>query len=163
AKDLYGGGAARLTPFLFTVLPNLGPAGAGVFPPNLPALFFLFLVFFSRLRPLSRPANGARGVRGPALGLLAPPLPPPTPPSLLYVVGFACLYVVVLAARPASPKGRLGAVCPAVLVLALYSAGVVGQHFFLKNRTNSKYMGFLTDRIYSYNTFTHTLSMRAVG
>jgi hypothetical protein len=160
AKDLYGGGAARLTLLLLTVLPNLGPAVAGYSHTIVVSLFFLCMLLFSGWRLLTGPATASGVVGAAAFGLLATLV---RPESLLYVVGFACLYVVVSAARSASPKARLGAVCPAVLVLALYSAGVVGQHFFLKNRTNSKYMGFFTDKIYSYTTFTHTLSMRAVG
>lgn len=159
AKDLYGTGAARLTVLLLMVLPGFGPGVAGYSHKDVVSVFLICMFLFFGWRLLSGPATAARVAGAAAFGLLATLV---RPELLLYVLGFALLQVVS-AVRSAPGGARAGSVYPAVAVLALYSAGVAGHYAYLKSKSDSKTLGIFTDAKYSYDTFTHTLGIRAAG
>lgn len=158
ARALFDVETARYAMLIMIFLPNLTSAVAGYSHAIVPAMFFLYLAayvyWFLWTEPtIPRAAGFAIFI------LLATSI---RPDNALYFLLFVSIFigtVLYRGKRWPSPRGVM-ALC---IILAIFGGGLYVHYRMTQARSSSPYGTVLGNARYSYITYTHTLSLRAVG
>lgn len=158
AKALFDVETARYTLLILIFLPNLTSAVAGYSHAVVPAMMFLYLAAYTYWLAL-RDASVWKAAACGACLLLATVL---RPDNILYVMMFVVIFAGVVAYRWRSGDDARALIGLGVMV-AIVSGGSAIQYRVTQARSSSPYGTVLGNARYSYITYTHTLSLRAVG
>lgn len=158
AKALFDVETARYAMVIMIFLPNLTSAVAGYSHAIVPAMFFLYLAAYAYWFLLTGPNVWNAAACGACL-LLATVL---RPDNILYVMMFVMIFVGVVACRWKSGGGPRALIALGVM-LAMVGGGLAIQYRVTQASSSSPYGTVLGNARYSYITYTHTLSLRAVG
>jgi hypothetical protein len=159
AKEMFDAQTARFALALSILHPSLTFAVAGYSHTVVVSTTFLYVSLYAYWKILQQQREVVMALVGSVSATLATLV---RPELLLYFALFCCAMLITSISSVAKHK-RYKPLAVTIGMLIIYASLIVLQHGVIRQRTNSAHMNLFTDARYSYETYTHTLSLRAVG
>jgi hypothetical protein len=159
AKEMFDQRTAQFSLAILILHPSLTFAVVGFSHTVVISTSLLYLSLYSYWKILHRKQETLMCLIGSLSATLATLI---RPELLLYFVLFSCAYIAINIYSIVKRK-QYRTFLLNIGMIVIFSTLIIFQYGLIKQRTDSIYMNLFTDARYSYETYTHTLSLRSVG
>jgi hypothetical protein len=159
AKDMFGAQVARYVLLLVSIHPSFTFAVVGFSHTVVASTAFLALYLYYFWRMINGRGKRFDSILAVGSILISTLIRPETAFYFIFFTIGAILieFFYIRAHKRPRDSMKIG------LMIVMFTAVIIIQYQLIIGRAESKYMNLFTDARYSYETYTHTLSLRAAG
>lgn len=159
AREMFDQPTAQFALALLILHPSLTFAVVGFSHTVVVSTTFLYLSVYAYWKILQQQHEAAMA----AIGSVSATLATLVRPELMLYFALFCCTMLIKSIYSVAKHRHFKPLAITLSMVIVYSSLIALQYGFIRQRTNSAYMNLFTDARYSYETYTHTLSLRAVG